>query len=146
MEPNNSTSKTWNDNYALGIPEIDYQHQKFFDIYDKIQDIIANEKCMDNSMRKKIVEELKDYLKTHFYTEENLMIKAGYENVEEHVKQHEFFIRKIDEFMMSIQYQKQMLLTEMLVFIKKWFLTHIMQTDSKYYKDVFDYLGNKQNF
>ena len=60
------------------------------------------------------------YLNQHFKTEEKLMIDANYPDVDEHILQHKYFIKKINEFALESEYNNTQLLEKLLHFIKKW--------------------------
>ena len=125
-------NRSWNSSYVLGIPEIDRQHEKIFDIYDQIVNMSdLQEKYHDDEL-KNILHELEDYLKIHFKSEEEILHKADYPNIEEHIKEHEHFIRKVDEFILGYQSNSPILLNSMLDFLKKWLVSHIMVTDYVY--------------
>lgn len=125
-------NRSWDTAYLLGIPEIDRQHEKIFDIYDQIVNMSdLQEKYQDDEM-KNILHELEDYLKIHFKSEEALLHKANYPNIEEHIIEHEMFIKKVDEFVLGYQANSPILLNNMLDFLKKWLVSHIMVTDYVY--------------
>lgn len=119
----------WSDKYLIGIDEIDEQHRGFFELWDK--------ECKQPDMQNPeklapIIEKLEDYIKTHFSYEEKLLEKAGYDHIENHKKQHRFFIQKVDEMKQELTYENPLLFEKSVTFIKKWFLSHIMQSDKDY--------------
>jgi hemerythrin len=128
-------------NYLFDIEIIDNQHLKFLEIHNNIITLLSKNK--ENLIEKDIenvINELTDYVKVHFKTEEDLLLLANYPDIEKHIKEHIYFIDKIDEFNMALKYKNPALLDNMLVFMKKWFLSHIKQTDSKYTEVLKEYL------
>ena len=124
----------------FNIMIIDEQHKRFFGIYHSIVKLSEDKENISAERVNQILNELSDYLKYHFRTEERLMILANYLAVDHHIKEHIYYINKIDEFILGYNYKNPVLLDNMLAFIKKWFLSHIMQTDAKYVDVLKEYL------
>ncbi|MFC2120816.1 bacteriohemerythrin [Bacteroidota bacterium] len=140
MEPQKNINWKWKDSYSFGIPIIDFEHKKFIGIYDKVANLIINKEQISDTEIIDVINEMINYLKVHLKTEENLIKQAGYPDFDGHIKQHKFFIEKIDEFNISFSYKNKLLINNLFVFIKKWFLLHIIQTDAKYVDCVKLYL------
>ncbi len=131
--------------YYLQIDLIDRQHQKFINIYNKSLELMArNGNNITDAEKLEIINELSDYMKIHFKTEENLMMLAHYPDIEKHIKEHIHYIDKIDEFVAAYKYRNPALFENMLVFMKKWFLSHIKKTDSKYISVLREYLDKNR--
>ena len=120
------------DEYLFNIMIIDEQHKRFIGIYNSIVRLSEDKENCDCDKIKSILDDLYDYLRYHFRTEERLMIMAKYQDIEKHIKEHIVYINKVDEFMHALRYKNPNLLDNMLAFTKKWFLSHILQTDAKY--------------
>lgn len=131
----------WNNSYLLDIPMIDKQHKKFFDLFDKLYSLNNNGESFEKL--KDVIDELEKYTNIHFKTEETLMTKANVIDTEEHIMQHKVFEKKILEFETAYSYKNQVLLNEMVVFMRKWFLLHISQMDKKYVDQVKTYLEER---
>lgn len=127
----------------MDIAAIDKQHKKFFEIYDDLVVMIKDKDTVPHNHIGDVVAELQNYLKIHFQTEERLMQFADCENTENHIKEHEFFIRKIDELALGFKYGNLMLSDELLSFMKKWFLSHILHTDVLYKEKMKAFLEGK---
>lgn len=137
------TSVTWDDSYKLSIPMIDQQHKRFFDIYDDLLNYSKNQ--VTNEQINIIIERLDDYMKIHFREEEALMLAAKYEGLEEHIKEHRFFEKKINELKLAETYKNPLLLSQLLLFIRKWFLSHILKMDLKYKESVMKFIKEKKD-
>lgn len=129
--------QSWNDSFLLNIDVIDNQHKKFFELFDLI---LALNKSKDATKLSSVINELQDYAKYHFETEETLMQNARSENFELHIIQHHFFINKIKEFTIAQNYNNPVLTTQIVVFMRKWLLMHITETDKKYVESVQSFL------
>ena len=133
--------ENWSDKLILNIHDIDLQHKGFFELWDKEfkQLGVTNETQLAF-----ILEKLENYIKDHFTAEENLLIKSGYIDLENHIIQHQFFIQKINEMKLELNYKNALLFEKIALFMKKWFLSHIMQFDKKYQETVLSYLKKNQ--
>ena len=129
--------QSWNDSFLLNIDVIDNQHKKFFELFDLI---LALNKSKDAVKLSSVINELHDYAQYHFETEETLMQNADSENFELHIIQHQFFINKINEFTIAQNYNNPVLTTQIIVFMRKWLLMHITETDKKYVESVQSFL------
>jgi hemerythrin len=63
----------WNDKFSVGIPEIDEQHKKLFEIISTVFDGIAERN--DRELLKTAFDKILDYTKYHFATEEGYFVK-----------------------------------------------------------------------
>lgn len=131
---------TWNNSFLFNIPEIDEQHKTLFDVYDKLLSLNGNYSEKNSIEIKKIFQELYDYIKYHFQTEEALLEKIGWGKIEEHKKEHQLFIKKLKECSMAYEYQNAALVGNMVSFVKKWLVTHILHSDAEYKDQVNSYM------
>ncbi len=132
----------WKDNYSCNVEEIDNQHRRLFEIGNNIYELLLLDEKIDkyDDIQKGLME-LKDYTIYHFDSEEKLMDKHGYENLENHKIEHIAFIKKIEEFCSKdIDEDQQEAVMDMLTFIANWIEKHILGTDHKY-KDFFNEKG-----
>lgn len=122
----------WNDKYLLNIEEIDDQHKMFFDLWDKG---IKQANTNDHQQMTEVIAKLKDYVEIHFKYEEEMLRKVGYSHLDSHIAEHQFFIQKVNILQQELSYNNPLLFEKTAVFMKKWFLGHIIQSDRKY-KDI----------
>lgn len=133
--------ENWSTKFILNIPEIDSQHNGFFELWDKELKLID---ASNEDQLVFIIEKMENYIKDHFTAEENLLIKSGYIDLENHIIQHQFFIQKINEMKLELNYKNALLFEKIALFMKKWFLSHIMQFDKKYQETVLSYIRKNQ--
>jgi hemerythrin len=127
------TSSIWSEDFILGIPVIDEQHKKFFELFEEASAEYENKEPEELN---RLLGKLEDYMEYHFQEEEKLMKACGYEEYENHKKQHELFINRIGEMWNDYDYLNPMLFNKIRTFIKKWFVSHILQKDFDYRDDV----------
>jgi hemerythrin len=72
------------------------------------------------------------------------MQKSNSPNIDLHIIQHQIFISKIEEFKIAYSYKNVLLLDQMIIFMRKWFLMHISEVDGKYVESSKKYLADKE--
>ncbi|HWR45082.1 hemerythrin family protein [Sporomusa sp.] len=121
----------WKDVYELGIPAIDEQHKKLFEIANEIDELLNNKLITDKYDRiVAIIDELRDYTTEHFEAEEAYMFATKYPKFLSHKAMHHDFIDK----MSSIDYEQidneqNAYLKEILKFVIEWLVDHILKED-----------------
>jgi hemerythrin len=66
----------WKSDYETGVREIDLQHRFFMDLINRLHEELIG--ATDSDYRAALFEELSNYARFHFVSEENLMFKFGY--------------------------------------------------------------------
>lgn len=129
---------SWKDSYTCGIDSIDNQHKKLLEIGSRVYKLLKNDEKLDKyDDIMEVVHELKDYTIYHFNFEERLMEKYGYENLEEHKKQHSSFVEKLSAMQdIDIDENQNKAMMDMLMFIADWIEKHILVSDFDYVKQV----------
>ncbi|ACF13074.1 hemerythrin-like metal-binding protein [Chloroherpeton thalassium ATCC 35110] len=120
----------WSESLSVGVKSIDEEHEQLIlllnDFYQNIYQASPYEKLI------KLIVGLKDYTITHFAHEEKIMERYGYPNLPMHKKEHEKFIRTVEEFEARYTSGRLLLTLEVTGFIKHWIIAHIMGTDKLY--------------
>lgn len=120
----------WEDEYSVGVKEIDEQHKKLFSLINSLF-----ESMKESSYKKtpeNIFQELLDYAKLHLKTEEDYFEKFNYPEKDVHKKTHDLYRSKISEFIKKKD--NTFLSFEIIDFLEDWWLGHIVSTDKKYQK------------
>lgn len=121
----------WKDEYSIGVELIDAQHQRLFEIGNDIYNLLENY-LLDDKYDKimLIIQELKDYTKYHFKTEEEYMMQIKYPKFFSQKVAHDDFINKIEEFeLQDIDQDQEKYIRELLEFVFTWILEHIVRQD-----------------
>lgn len=124
--------------FMFGIERIDSEHRQLISIFNRMSEKADQEESTDFI---KIIDELEKYSNYHFANEETLMKKANFSGIDEHVIQHQIFRQKINDFKTSIQFGSSTLQSEIVDFLLKWLLKHIMECDAKYVPSIKKYLN-----
>jgi hemerythrin len=121
----------WKDEYAIGIKEIDEQHEKLFEIAGRMFALLRNDLLMDKyDSIIEIIDELKDYTRYHFEAEEAYMEKIGYRKFLSQKVTHKDFLDKMDEIdLQRIDNGQNQYLMDILNFVLDWLVEHILKED-----------------
>jgi hemerythrin len=120
----------WKSKYDLKINSIDSQHKKLVDLMNELNNAMLNGKSKD--VISKILDGLVDYTVFHFDFEEKLLENNKYEDIVNHKKIHVNFVNTIKEFKNDFESGNKEMSKEVMDFLKKWLIDHIMGTDRKY--------------
>ncbi|MDF2612828.1 MAG: bacteriohemerythrin [Clostridia bacterium] len=131
----------WKDEYAIGIPLIDEQHKKLFEIAENAQSLLLMPEYIDKFDEiLSIVEELKAYVVFHFGAEQGLMEKIKYPKYFSHSIEHQDFIDEMNKLSLdSIDQDQQSHLLYIVNLIIEWITQHVLEKDrvmAAYYKEV----------
>lgn len=111
----------WNREYETGVAEIDLQHRYFLSLIGRIESELRG--TDDPAYRKRLIEELHRYAKFHFVSEENIMYKLGYPELEKHRKHHIDLLDKLSNRSMSQD------TGSLVAFLITWFRHHTVEED-----------------
>ncbi|HXP95264.1 MAG TPA: hemerythrin domain-containing protein [Telmatospirillum sp.] len=139
LSPGKGAVFSWNGNYAVGIPLIDRQHQKLFEIANRV--IQAIDLGQDADIRERMIEFL-EYSDYHLAEEMSYMEKMAFPETHSHAISHKKIINDI--FIMRNCLESSDVSTvdidkfEFSSFFKSWVDDHIVKEDRK----IFRYLQN----
>jgi len=120
----------WDQSLAVGIQEIDRQHQKLVQMICDLHEAMRTGKGKDQV--EMILGELENYAVEHFGYEEKLMEQHKYPGYLNHHKEHVAFVDKVVAFGNDFRANRAALTTEVMNFLKNWLVGHIKGTDQKY--------------
>jgi hemerythrin-like metal-binding protein len=120
----------WNDELSVDNIIIDKQHKELFRLINDFYNAIVEKKGKEATQR--AIEDMEDYIKTHFTSEEIMMKNAGYDDLEQHLKEHKFYVEKVRDLRERFNEGRMILSLEVTNFIKDWITNHIKITDQKY--------------
>lgn len=113
---------------VTGIPEIDEEHQKLFDMINRGYELLNNgEKNLSES--RELLLECKRYAGTHFAHEEAYMEEIGEPELPRQRKEHRDFEAKIDEMLKRALEGDKEVLKDVLEFLSLWLYRHILGSD-----------------
>ena len=127
----------WTEEYSVGIKEIDEQHQHFFEIANKILDLVVGENQVKEEILKALTE-LGDYGFYHFSTEEKYFDEFGYDLAPLHVDAHNKYRETVGKYFKDINKDEgvdvKKIAEDMATYSSNWLSNHILLMDKQYTK------------
>jgi hemerythrin len=117
--------------YKLGIPNIDLEHEKLFEIGERTYQLLKDPYAMDKYDKiVELIHELRDYTAYHFKNEEDYMESINYKRIFTQKMDHANFIKKLDEInLVKIDENQDEAIMEILTFLNHWLTSHILEKD-----------------
>lgn len=120
----------WSDDLSVGIEEIDEQHKKLVALLNQMNDAIHEHR--GSAVTRGILNDLGEYTRVHFATEESLMHATEYPGYEEHKRQHDDLIEQLKDLQVKLDAGSHSISFELLHFLKVWLTKHIIESDKLY--------------
>ena len=86
----------WDDAWDIGIAEIDSQHRELIAVVNQLYEFVRDGAKPENM--KAIVNRMIDYIRRHFASEERIMMKEGFDGLDEHRTIHVSLTEKLLSF------------------------------------------------
>ncbi len=116
---------TWKPEFALGMPGIDAEHERFFEIVNELHEAIRDG---DGDLQLGATHRrLMDYAIFHFSSEEAALRKVAYPRLDAHHREHEWFLGEVGK----IRSQRRDAAIAALSLARDWLLQHILGTDKR---------------
>lgn len=134
MDRTSGSPIEWRDEYAIGIEDIDAQHRALLKNLTKLEKLV--DKRSATVPRKALLDalqELNEYAAYHFLSEESLLtahLPATAETVR-HMAAHRSYWSVIAEFRGRFEMGEAGVAEELLAYLKRWWIGHILETDRK---------------
>ncbi|WP_022852381.1 bacteriohemerythrin [Thermodesulfatator atlanticus] len=128
----------WQDEFLVGIPEIDAQHEQLIETLNRLHALLRS-KTPPKEEVYDVLEFLNHYTIEHFGTEETKMRETpGFPQdlLERHLKQHRYFVDKVQEFRGVLDDYHEGLnerrnVLDLFAFLSYWLCEHIMKIDKE---------------
>ena len=120
----------WSEQYSGNIGELDDQHKNLFSIMQKLYEAMKARKSKE--ILAEILEGMVDYSISHFSKEEYFFEHHNYPDKVAHKKEHLQFIEKCAVYKQDIIDEKKLLSMDMIVFLNRWWTSHIQKSDQSY--------------
>jgi len=131
----------WNDEFSIGVPEIDAHHRYLFSLLNKTYDGFVSHAPVENLSP--LLDDLIDYATYHFSIEERWMEASRFPGLEMHKQEHDTFSRRVSEMHKGHHNGMKLLSLELLSFLHRWLSTHILESDAEYGRFI---AAEQQNF
>ena len=120
----------WKQQYSVGIPSIDAQHQNLFGIAHELYEAMSAGK--GKAALARILDRLVQYTVVHFAHEERLMRQNEYPDLAKHQVEHAALTQKVSQFQQDFQAGHVTMTVQLLHFLKDWLEHHIQGSDKAY--------------
>ncbi len=120
----------WTKDYAIGLPQVDAQHQAIFRMARELYDEMSAGRGKDVVGR--ILRRVVEYTEHHFAAEERLMRQYNYPELAAHREQHQDFARRVQKFQDEFQAGRTMMTVEVFRLLRDWLEVHIKGSDMAY--------------
>jgi len=117
----------WDETMAVGVDEIDHQHQGLINLINEAYEAIQRH---DEHILSTLIDKMKQYATHHFATEERYMAEYNFPDLEKHKLMHAKFNTDVDGFQQNLF--KKTNLSQIFIFLSRWLTNHIMEEDKKY--------------
>ncbi len=113
-----------------GIHEIASRHRQVIDYHHQMETLIAGGK-EDFALLESVLDGLIEYTISCFDFEEQMMSLAAYPGLDEHVRSHEMFMRRLSGYRSSVRSGKYAA-NELMSLLKIWVGVHINGQDADF--------------
>lgn len=122
----------WQKKWETGIKKIDEQHMHFVGIINKVYAL--NEEGKEKESLKIILNDLTEYARIHFSTEEEYFEETNYPDAEMHMEKHEKLLKKVIEFDNKFENKSanSEIIQGLMVFLRDWLDNHLVEVDHEY--------------
>lgn len=119
--------------YRVGIPQVDREHQRLFEIIAEVNAGLdhADDKARSSALRHAIGE-LIEYTRSHFASEETLMANAGFPGLADHQLLHSDLLKRVREMQMRIEIGDESATLDLSRFLAAWLTEHILTADREF--------------
>ncbi|MGA8529044.1 MAG: bacteriohemerythrin [Acidobacteriaceae bacterium] len=120
----------WNESYSVRVRQMDEQHQKLFEIINRLAEAMRIGKGDD--VVRDTVEQMAVYTRTHFLQEEVLMRQTGYPALPAHQEQHRKLMAEVEQYKRALEEGRSASSVSLLNFVRQWLMHHIRDSDKAY--------------
>lgn len=131
MEFDMTTETLWDESYSVGHPTLDSQHRRLLRICNELADCVEFNTPDSDSRFHEILNDLADYAREHFATEETVLKRLGYPHLKEHEQDHFTYIEAFTDILAHAS-RGMLDKAGTLLFLAKWWSDHILVTDMQY--------------
>jgi hemerythrin-like metal-binding protein len=120
----------WQDEYSVGVKELDDQHQNLLNIINSLLTETGDE--YDAIKFSESISSLVHYAYVHFATEERYLSQMNYPDIKSHILDHVGFIMKTLELSLKANEGAKDSRLDLLRYLEKWYSLHVLGIDRLY--------------
>jgi hemerythrin len=119
----------WKSEYDIGVDSVDKQHRQLVQMISRLETSSSTD--TENREMGNALKFLVDYTNQHFSEEEALMIKVGFPEYDRQKTLHKDFFQKVMEVLLRVKKGESISPRELIDFLSKWLVDHILDEDKK---------------
>ena len=120
----------WDPKFSVDIEEIDVFQQKMFELFNQLIELKENKKEAKECIN--LISEINDASKLYFSTEERLLKKHKYPDVQAHAKAHREFTKRSISLRREVSEDISYFSLDVIYELRQWLIDHIQNTDALY--------------
>ena len=124
----------WKDEFSVGVPDVDYEHQKLIGIINELHDAMSsgsgNVTVMD------FLGEIYAHVSAHFALEEKIMRDRKYDEYAEHKAEHEALLDQLRDIMDDYEENAYFSDEAFSSAVEKWFTDHFRTRDARLHRHL----------
>jgi len=125
----------WREEYSVGVPDADFEHQMLIELINKLHENISTSDG-DYGVAD-FLGEIYTHISEHFSHEEDIMVERNYDQLLDHKKDHKRLQDNLRAIMDAYEENAYFDDKEYAKNVQKWFIEHFRNHDARLHK----YLG-----
>lgn len=119
----------WVKNFSIGVVSIDNQLKRMVSMINRLHKSIPAG-AVDSEIDL-VLKSLVDYTQYHFAAEEKLMQEIQFPDYQRHRRLHLDLTAQVTDMMVILKHEKELTVFELITFLKRWLVEHIIKEDRK---------------
>lgn len=124
------TLLTWNHNCAVGVRAMDDQHGILMDTMNDLRQALV--RGCGREQLSELLDQLIEFTRMHFLSEEQLMEQCGFPGLAEHRAEHHSMLAQMLQLAHRVQYGEEVEMRPLLCSLRDGYLEHIEGLDRQY--------------
>jgi hemerythrin len=125
---------TWKDEYSVGVPDVDHEHQKLIALINDLHDAMSGGDSDVTVMD--FLGEIYANVSAHFALEEKIMRERKYDQYAEHKADHEVLLDELRDIMDDYEENAYFSDDVFANALEGWFTTHFSTRDARLHKHL----------
>lgn len=125
----------WKDEYKIGVPQIDKQHEELFSRVTAFVETLRSDKEWDVKVTSvnETLNYMKDYVVTHFRDEEAFQEEISYPQLDEHKKTHNDMVAYVETISERCEKNdiSEIMMQQFAGKLVTWLVNHVVSDDKK---------------
>ncbi len=119
----------WQRAFMTGITKVDEEHKILVDLLSKLETAAAG--AQSEEVLAMVLRNLVEYVKFHFKSEEDVMRKIGFPDLQRHKMLHKDLVNEVAAILLDLKKDRLWTVPELAAFLQHWLVDHILGEDLK---------------